>query len=48
MTDIRFDVENLADIQKSAGSMENLSELLEQESRRYSRELPQESEARGK
>lgn len=48
MTDIRFDVESLADVQKSVSSMENLSELLEQESRRYSRVLSQESEARGK
>lgn len=48
MTDLRFDVESLADVQKSVSSMENLSELLEQESRRYSRVLSQESEARGK
>lgn len=48
MTDIRFDMENLADVQKSTSNMENLSELLEQESRRYSRVLSQESEARGK
>ena len=48
MTDIRFDMESLADVQKSTSNMENLSELLEQESRRYSRVLSQESEARGK
>ncbi|MCH5297369.1 MAG: hypothetical protein J1E85_06850 [Ruminococcus sp.] len=48
MTDIRFDMESLADVQKSASNMENLSELLEQESRRYSRVLSQESEARAK
>lgn len=48
MTDIRFDVESLANMQKSVSSMENLSEMLEQESRRYSRVLSQESEARGK
>lgn len=48
MMDIRFDIESLADAQESTSNMENLSELLEQESRRYSRVLAQESEARGK
>lgn len=48
MTDVRFDIDSLADASKSTDSMENLSELLEQESRRYSRVLSQESEARGK
>lgn len=48
MTDIRFDMESLVNMHKNASNIENLSELLEQESRRYSRELSQESEARGK
>lgn len=48
MTDIRFDIENFVNLEKGTGNMQNLSELLEQESRRYSRVLEEESEARGK
>lgn len=46
MTDIRFDIENFIDVKQGESDINKLSELLEQESRRYSRELEQESEAR--
>lgn len=45
MTDIRFDMESFLNIKKGVSNAESLSELLEQESRRYTRELSQESEA---
>lgn len=46
MTDIRFDIENFVNVKKDESDINKLSELLEQESRRYSRVLEQESEAR--
>lgn len=46
MTDSRFDIEGFKNVQGSAFQTESLSELLEQESRRYSRRLLQEDEAR--
>ena len=44
MTDSRFDFESFRDVQNSLSQTENLSELLEQESRRYSRRLSEEDE----
>lgn len=44
MTDYLFDEEGFRDIQNSRLDAEALSELLEQESRRYSRQLEREDE----
>lgn len=48
MTDSRFDFENFGNAQGSSFKADSLSELLEQESRRYSRRLMQEEEARSR
>lgn len=46
MTENKFNIETFGNAQSLAYKAENLSELLEQESRRYSRRLMQEYEAR--
>lgn len=44
MTDSRFDFDSFRDVQNNTSQTENFSELLEQESRRYSRRLSEEDE----
>lgn len=46
MTDIMFDEESFKNLQDGAYETEGMSERLEQESRRYSRRLGEENEAR--
>ena len=48
MTEINQALLSTAEKYTQGVDVENMSELLEQESRRYSRVLSQESEARGK
>ncbi len=46
MTDSRFDIDSFKNVQSGTAQTESLSELLEQESRRYNRRLGEEDEAK--
>jgi hypothetical protein len=46
MTQSVFDFDSFKDVSQSGFKTESLSEILEQESRRYSRKLSEEDEAR--